>query len=397
MAEKGRVGSLRGLSKFIPARPRNRFFVYDVVVYASLILLAVYLVGNVSTNLARLNVHGGFSFLNGKQAGFGISETLIPYDAQSTYGRAIVVGLLNTLMVSCLTIVLSTVLGTIVGVLRLSPNRLLSGLASGYVELFRNTPLLLQLMFWYALILISLPNARDASPVLGAILFTNRGLFIPWMTSTGGFAWLYVALAVGLGASLMWRYFGKRYQGRSGVQIPVLIPSIIAMLAILIAAKVVSGVSLAVEWPRVAGFRIVGGVSLSPELATLLIGLTLYTSALIGEIVRSGLASVDRGLIEAARALGFHELKILRFITLPIATRAIVPPMTSQYLSLMKNSSLAVAIGYPDLASIINTVINQTGQAIEGIAILMGAYLTLSLLMSAALNAFNSRMALVQR
>lgn len=396
MAENRTVGSLK------PERPtyaagRHRFLKYDVVIYLSLLSLVAFVATNVITNLDRLNIRGGFSFLQGRQAGFGISETLIQYDSQASYGRAIVVGLLNTLLVSCLSIVSSTILGTLIGICRLGRNRLLSKLAHAYVELFRNTPLLLQLMFWYSLILVTLPSPRDASPLLGFALFTNRGLFLPWLASSHGFDWLYIGLAIGIGLGLAWRWFSRRRQQRTGVQMPVLIPALAAGLAVLAVADIVGGAELSVEWPRQAGFRIVGGLYLSPELSTLLVGLTLYTSALIGEIVRSGIASIDKGQIEAARSLGLHEVAILRLITLPLAVRVIIPPTISQYLSLMKNSSLAVAIGYPDLASIINTIINQTGQAIEGIAILMGTYLALSLSISTALNYFNRRMALVTR
>lgn len=397
MVEKGLVGRLSGTVRSLARAPRHRFLVYDLAVYAALVGAAIYVVGNVSANLARLHVRGGFAFLTDKQAGFGISETLIAYDAQASYGRAILVGLLNTLLVSGLSIVSSTLVGTTIGVLRLGTNRLLATLARAFVELFRNTPLLLQLMFWYAAILLSLPNAREASPVLGLALFTNRGLFLPAVASTGGFSWFVAGAAVGLGMAWAWRRFCRRWQSRTGAQLPVALPAAAAVLAALVIAKVASGTALSVEWPRQSGFRVVGGLSLSPELATLLIGLTLYTSALIAEIVRSGLASVDRGQIEAARSLGLHEVKILRFVTLPLAVRAVMPPMISQYLSLVKNSSLAVAIGYPDVASITNTIINQTGQAVEGITILMGTYLALSLSISAALNLFNTRMALVQR
>ncbi|TGP50709.1 ABC transporter permease subunit [bacterium M00.F.Ca.ET.230.01.1.1] len=397
MVEKRRIGGFAGAVRSIYDAPRGRFFLYDAIIFASLFLFLAFVVRNVSANLDRLHINGGFAFLQGKEAGFGISETLITYDAQSSYGRAIIVGLLNTLLVSCLTIVLSTVLGTIIGILRLGHNRLLSRLAHAYVELFRNTPLLLQLMFWYSLILISFPNPREATPVMGVALFTNRGLFLPWMASSGGYGWLYAGAAIGVGIGAAWTWFCKRRQRMTGVQIPSFLPSLVVILAVLAVAKICSGTALSVEWPTLTGFRVAGGLSLSPELATLLIGLTLYTSALIGEIVRSGILSVDKGQIEAARALGLHEGRILRLITLPLAIRAIVPPMISQYLSLMKNSSLAVAIGYPDLASIINTIINQTGQAIEGIAILMGTYLCLSLSISMVLNLINKRMALVQR
>ncbi|KAA1183948.1 ABC transporter permease subunit [Rhizobium tropici] len=397
MVDRQQTGVFSGKVRSATAGPRYRYFLYDAIIYVALALFIVFVVKNVSSNLARLNITGGFAFLQGKQAGFGISESLIAYDAQASYGRAVVVGLLNTLFVSCLTIVFSTVLGTVIGILRLGQNRPLSKLAQAYVELFRNTPLLLQLMFWYALILISFPGLREATPVLGIALFTNRGLFLPWMASSTGFGWFYVGTAAGILAAFAWRWICRQRQQRTGSQMPVFLPSVAAVALLLILSKVYSGTELSLEWPKQAGFRIVGGLSLSPELATLIIGLTLYTSALIGEIVRSGISSVQKGQIEAARALGLHEFTILRLVILPLAIRAIVPPLTSQYLSLMKNSSLAVAIGYPDLASIINTIINQTGQAIEGIGILMGTYLIISLGISLALNLFNKRMALVQR
>lgn len=397
MADRPQILGASGEHKPAQSGPRYRYLLHDAVIYIMLALVIVFVARNVSSNLDRLHITGGFAFLNGKQAGFGISETLISYDAKASYGRAVVVGLLNTLFVSCLTIVLSTILGTGIGVLRLGRNRLLSKLAQAYVELFRNTPLLLQLMFWYALILISFPGPREATPILGFALFTNRGLFLPWVLSSTGFGWLYAGTSLGVLTALIWRWVCRRRQQNTGVRMPVLLPSLAAWIILLAICKVYSGAALSLDWPQPTGFRIAGGVSLSPELATLVIGLTLYTSALIGEIVRAGIMAVQKGQIEAARALGLHELTILRLVVLPLAIRAIVPPLTSQYLSLMKNSSLAVAIGYPDLASIVNTIINQTGQAIEGIAILMGAYLSISIGISLVLNLFNKRMALVQR
>ncbi len=396
-AESGRLaGALRRL-RALRTMSRYRYFHYDVVVLALVLAFAAFVRFNVSSNLDRLHIGSGFSFLQGQQAGFGISETLIDYDSQSSYGRAILVGLLNTLMVSALAIGLSTILGTIIGVMRLGSSRLIAFLARSYVEVFRNTPLLLQLTFWYALILLSLPNPKNTSPILGVALFTNRGLFLPAPTSSSGFLWLYAGAAISLAMALGWRRFTLRRQRETGHRWPVALPVVLVALATLSVTLLACGATLGIDWPRPAGFRVVGGISLSPELTTLVGGLTFYTSALIAEIVRSGIMSVEKAQVEAARAMGLHEWQTLRLVTLPLAVRVIIPPTISQYLSLVKNSSLAVAIGFPEIASITNTIINQTGQAIEGIAILMGTYLTISLSISTLMNILNARLAVVRR
>jgi general L-amino acid transport system permease protein len=285
---------------------------------------------NTAQNLEARRIASGFAFL-WREAGFEIGETtFLAYGAADSYLRALAIGLANTFRVAALGVVLATVLGTLLGLARLSANWLLAKLAAAYVEVVRNVPLLVQLFFWYAIISESLPGPREALNPLAGVFLSNRGIFFP----------------------------------------------------------------LPGDVPAFSGFNFTGGASLTPEFAALLIGLVTYTAGFIAEIVRAGILSVPRGQIEAARSLGLTRRGALRFVILPQALRMIVPPMTSQFLNLIKNSSLAVAIGYPDLVSIANTTINQTGQAIEGIAIIMGVYLTISLSISALMNGYNRRVAL---
>jgi general L-amino acid transport system permease protein len=294
---------------------------------AAVLLLAGFLVSNALDNLAARNIASGFGFL-WRESGFEIGETPIAYSAADTYWRALVVGLANTVRVSAFAILLATLLGTAVGLSRLSANLLSRGLGALYVEFIRNTPLLVQLFFWYALISEVLPAPREALQPLPGVFLSNRGMFFPLPGSA----------------------------------------------------------------PALAGFNFVGGAHLSPEFAALLFGLTIYTAAFIAEIVRAGVLAVGRGQVEAAQALGLPRGPTLRHVVLPQSLRLIVPPLTSQYLNVIKNSSLAVAIGYPDFVSIVNTAINQTGQAIEGVAIIMAAYLTVSLSISAFMNWYNARL-----
>jgi general L-amino acid transport system permease protein len=317
--------------------PHRRALVYQALLALAVILAAAYFISNAVENLLARRIASGFGFLS-RQAGFEIGETtLVAYSAADSYFKALIVGLLNTFRVALPAIFFSTLLGTALGLSRLAPNWLLAKLASGYVELARNVPLVVQLFFWYAVITESLPAPADALSPLPGFFLSNRGFALP---------------------ALVW-------------QIPI-----------------------AIDYPMLSGFDFAGGVSLSPEFVALFLGLTLYTSAFIGEIVRAGILAVHRGQFEAARSLGLNNRQALRFIILPQALRVIVPPVTSQYLNCTKNSSLAVAIGYPDLVAIANTIINQTGQAIEGIAIIMLVYLTISLAIAGVMNWYNARIAL---
>ncbi len=355
-----------------------------------------WLVANTLHNLEVRRIAAGFGFLE-REAGFGIGEAPIPYAPTDTYARALFVGILNTLKVAAIGIVLATILGTLVGVARLSRNWLLARLAGAYVEVMRNVPLLVQLFFWYAL-LQGLPAPRRAEGWFGDTMFlTNRGVFLPAPVWQPAFAWALAAFAAGLVAALVWRARAKARQAATGER-PALLRTTLGLLLIPpLAVLALAGTAVQVDVPALQGFNIRGGWAVTPEFTALLVGLTLYTAAFIGEIVRAGILAVSKGQWEAAEALGLDRGATLRLIVLPQALRVIIPPTTSQYLALTKNSSLAVAIGYPDLVSVANTTINQTGQAIEGVAIIMAAYLTVSLSISAVMNWYNRRIALVER
>lgn len=363
---------------------------WQAVLYLGTLALFGYLGSNLFANMRRLGLSPGFAFLD-HAANFGIGETLIHYAAGDSYLRAIVVGLLNTVEVSITGCLLATVIGVGVGVARLSANPLISRVAQGYVEILRNTPLLLQLFAWSQLLHL-LPNPRQALQPLPGVRLSNRGLFLPSLDAGGHGATIAVAglLLAGLAAVVLrWQ---RRSTGRTGPGarvLAVVVPVGLPLLAVLIA-----GVPMAIDVPALKGFNIVGGLTLTPEFAALALGLAVNASASIAETVRGGILSVARGQWEAGESLGLHRLTTLRLIILPQALRIIVPVMTSSYLSLAKNSSLAVAIGFPELVSILNTTANVTGQALETIFIMMVVYLSLSLLVSVLMNAYNRRSAI---
>jgi general L-amino acid transport system permease protein len=355
-----------------------------------------YLFNNTQANLARSNIQVGFDFL-GREAGFEIAEAPIAYDATHTYGRAFLVGVLNTLYVSLLGIVLATFLGTFVGVARLSSNWLVAKLASSYVEVMRNVPLLLQLFAWYVFFTEMLPPVRQAIEIGGVVFMSQRGMSYAWPVAHPAHVYAGVGFVAGVVAFLVYRAYARKRQQATGAQLPLLLPALGFMVGIPLVAWLAGGAPTELDLPKLAGFGMRGGRNLSPEFTALLIGLTTYTAAFIAEVVRGGILAVDRGQTEAAQALGLSPGKTLRLVTLPQALRVIVPPMTSQYLNLTKNSSLAVAIGYPELVSVANTSMNQTGQAIEAIAILMAVYLAISLVIAIVMNIYNSRVRLVER
>ena len=342
---------------------------------------------NTATTLERLGVKPGFAFLN-RNAPFEIGEAMIPYKAGDTYARAILVGLLNTIKVAVLGCILATVLGVALGIARLSGNLLLANLVRWYVELIRNIPLLLQLFFWSA-VTHAFPPPKQAINAFDAIFLSSRGVYVPSIGIGGGPEWLGLLVAItlalaGLLASGLWRRLGFR----------VIVTGLAAALLGLVGTVALAGGSFVVDVPRLGGFNIRGGWTLTPEFAALLIGLVVKFSASIAEIVRAGIESVSRGQWEAARSLGLHPGQIVRLIVLPQALRVITPLATSSYLDLTKDSSLAVAIGYPDLVNVINTSSNTTGQSLETLAILVAAYLTLNLSVSALMNLYNRRVAL---
>ncbi|MEJ2435165.1 MAG: amino acid ABC transporter permease [Pseudolabrys sp.] len=378
--------------------PRVRSIAYQLVLFAAVAFLVYGAASNAIDNLARAHITSGFGFWN-TTAGFDISQTLISYSADaSTYGRAFWVGLLNTLLVAGLGILFATVLGFIIGISRLSKNWLLAKAAGGYVETIRNIPLLLQLLFWYNAVLKSLPIVRESYTFPGGIYLNNRGLILPEPVLQGDFDWVITALAAGIVASIGFYLWARRRQMRTGQQSPVFWVSLALIVGLPVAVALLLGFPVQFNYPKAGRFNILGGVGVQPEFLALLCGLSIYTGAFIAEVVRAGILAVSRGQIEAAYSLGLKPGPTLRLIVVPQAMRVIIPPLTSQYLNLTKNSTLAVAIGYPDLVQVFTgTVLNQTGQAVTVVAITMAVYLTISLITSLAMNLYNRRVALVER
>jgi len=377
--------------------PKVRGIAYQAVLCAIILFLAWSAIHNAAENLARAKIASGFGFWD-NTAGFDISQTLIEYQATSTYGRAFWVGLLNTLLVAGLGIVLATILGFLIGIARLSKNWLLARMAGFYVETIRNIPLLLQLLFWYNAVLKALPGTRESLAFPGGAFLNNRGLFLPQPVFEPAARFALIALVVGIIASIGYRAWARRRQMRTGQQAPVLWVVLGLIIVLPLAALALSGFPISFNFPEAGRFNIRGGIEVLPEFMALLFGLVIYTAAFIAEVVRAGIRSVSKGQTEAAYSLGLRPGPTLRLVVIPQAMRVIIPPLTSQYLNLTKNSSLAVAIGYPDLVQIFaGTVLNQTGQAVEVIVITMAVYLTISLVTSALMNLYNRRMALVER
>lgn len=374
-----------------------RAVLFQILIVLAVLAVGWYLVHNTLANLAQRKIATGFSFL-GREAGFSIGESLIPYSAADTYLHAIWVGIFNTLLVSVIGIILATILGTLVGIARLSNNWLVARLASVYVEGLRNIPLLLQLFFWYQLVAEALPPVRQALKLIPEYVFlSQKGLRFPHVMPDGIYPWMGLLVLIGIGASIFWRRSVRKHQEATGKLRPLLGPTLGLLFGPALLIWLVAGAPLALEKPELRGFDFRGGGTLSPEIMALLMGLVTYTATFIAENVRAGIMSVPKGQWEASRALGLPNGRALRLVILPQALRVIIPPMTSQYLNLTKNSSLAVAIGYPDLVSILNTTINQTGQGIEGVALIMAAYLTVSLSISGFMNWYNKRIALIER
>ncbi|MCZ7656644.1 MAG: amino acid ABC transporter permease [Xanthobacteraceae bacterium] len=378
--------------------PRVRSIAYQVALCAIIVFLAYSAIQNAAENLARARIASGFEFWDAT-AGFDISQTLIEFSAaSSTYGQAFWVGLLNTLLVAGLGIVFATILGFLVGIARLSRNFLVARIAGGYVELIRNLPLLLQLLFWYNAVLKALPDMRESYQLVGGGFLNNRGLFLPSPLFQPGANLILVAFLLGLAGAIGYRAWARRRQERTGQQAPVLWVSLALIVGLPLLAFLAAGMPVAFEFPEKGRFNIRGGVEVLPEFVALLFGLVIYTAAFIAEVVRAGILAVSKGQTEAAYAVGLRPGQTLRLVIIPQAMRVIVPPLTSQYLNLTKNSTLAVAIGYPDLVQVFTgTVLNQTGQAVEVVMITMAVYLTISLVTSALMNWYNARIALVER
>jgi general L-amino acid transport system permease protein len=375
---------------------RKRALLWQVLVVAGVIAAIWFIASNTIENLRTLGVPLGLDFLD-FPAGFAISFSLIPTDLDSSIGRLIVAGILNTLLATAICVVLSTFIGFLVGVLRLSGNYLISRLATVYVEAVRNVPLLVQLLFWYVAIVKFFPNVRQSISLNDMVFLSNRGIYAPRPVPQDDFSIVLVALAVGIAIAFGIRRWAKRRQEATGKQFPIGLSALGAILLLPILVSVLLGNPVEWELPALQGFNFQGGIVLQPELATLVIGLSIYTAAFIAEIVRGGILAISHGQTEAAYALGLRPSRTLRLVIVPQALRIIVPPLTSQYLNIAKNTTLAGAIAYPDIFSIIGTSLNQTGRAVENIAIMMGFFLLLSLIISWFMNWYNRRIALVER
>nr|WP_249147348.1 ABC transporter permease subunit [Bradyrhizobium jicamae] len=375
--------------------PRVAGLFWQVVVVGIAVAIVAFLWSNAVHNLSVRRISTGFAFL-GREAGMPIADSWIDYSPKNTYLRAFIVGIVNTLRVAVIGIVLATVVGTLVGIARLSTNWLLSRLAAVYVEVLRDLPLLLQLLFWYVL-MQGLPAARQAWKPVEGVFLSNRGLILPSIPLSAPNWWTILALIAGLIVLQLVRrrlIAQQMLDGRARPAWPYALGLVVALPALV---SYLAGASWSITLPELRGFNFVGGLTLAPEYFALLIALVTYTSAFIAEIVRSGIQAVPRGQWDAAKALGLKRSFALQHIVLPQALRVIIPPMTSQYLNLTKNSSLAVAVGYQDIVSIANTTLNQTGQAIESIALIMMVFLTISLGISFFMNWYNARIALVER
>jgi len=385
-------------SKAIPFYndPKKRAILFQIGTLLLVGLLSFYLISNTITNLEKQSIATGIGFLQ-KEAAFEIGETPIEYSAADTYGRALVVGFLNTLIVSSVGIIITILLGTLIGVARLSSNWIVSKLAGWYIELFQDIPVLLQLFFWYAFFYNILPSPKQAlNPVVGVFL-SNRGLVFGIPESHPVFKYMALAMVIACIGIYFLRRWARARQEQTGQLFPVFRVALAALIGFPLLTWILGGAPTAMNIPTLQGFNFVGGRNISPEFTALLLGLILYTAAYVAEVVRAGIQSVNKGQTEAAMSMGLKPAFVLNLVILPQALRVIIPPLTSQMLNLTKNSSLAVAIGYPDFVSVAGTTINQTGQAIEGVALMMIVYLTLSLITSAFMNWYNKKMKLVER
>jgi general L-amino acid transport system permease protein len=376
--------------------PGKRAIGFQVVTFMMVGLLAWYLVSNTLTNMEKQAIASGFGFLE-REASFEIGESLIAYSAADTYGKALLVGVLNTLKVSFIGIVLCLIIGLFVGVARLSTNWLVKKLAMIYIEVMQNIPVLLQLFFWYALFYEMFPGPRQALNPLAGVFICNRGVALAVPAAHPAHFYMFVALMLGLGLGFCLKKWAQKRKYDTGKDFPVLWPFLGLSLGLPFIVWMVFGAPIQMDVPEMKGFNFQGGIMLSPEFIALLMGLVIYTSAFVAEAVRAGIQAVSRGQTEAAMSIGLKKKHILNLVILPQALRVIIPPLTSQMLNLTKNSSLAIAIGYPDFVSVANTTINQTGQSIEGVAMIMACYLTFSISTSIFMNWYNKKSKLVER
>jgi general L-amino acid transport system permease protein len=373
-----------------------RALLYQVLALGLIALGVWFLAHNTMENMRVRGIQSGFDFLTGP-AGFDIGEMMIPYESVDPYWKAFLVGVLNTLRVAIIGIVLTTLLGTLIGVGRFSNNAIVRGLCYGYVEMFRNIPVLLQLLVWYLVLTEWLPNPDEPLSVAGLVFLSKGGLSYPVPVWGTGQALAGLGLLVGAALAWVWARKARTLFEATGQVRPVLLPAICLLVGGALVGWLAGGAPMAWNLPKVGDVSVEGGSSFTPEFISVLLGLTFYTASFVAEVVRAGIASVPRGQSEAASALGLGKGQQMRLVVLPQALRVIIPPMTNQYLNLTKNSSLAVAIGYPDVVSISNTAINQTGRAVECIALIMLVYLTTSLTTSGIMNWYNTRSAIKER
>jgi len=376
--------------------PKKRAIIFQLLSIGFVGLIIYYLASNTVLNLQKQSIATGFGFLK-KEAAFEIGESLIPYSAADTYIRALLVGALNTIKVSFVGIVVTILLGTIIGVARLSTNWLLAKLSAIYIEVMQDLPILLQLVFWYAIFYESLPPPSEALCPGAGVYLCKRGVAFTVPEAHPAHAYMLIAFLLGCVAAYFIRRWARKRQEKTGQYFPVFRASLALILGLPLIVWLAAGSPMKMDAPKLTGFNFEGGLTVSPEFMALLLGLVLYTSAFVAEVVRAGIQSVGKGQREAAMSIGLRPTQVLNLVILPQALRVIVPPLTSQMLNLTKNSSLAVAIGYPDFVSVANTTINQTGQSIEGVALIMAVYLVFSLSTSAFMNWYNKRVALVER
>jgi general L-amino acid transport system permease protein len=376
------------------ARVRGVF--YQVFALGFVVVVGFYLVTTTMRNLDTRHISSGFTFLQ-RNAAFEIGESIIPYTAASTYGHVLLAGFLNTLKVGFIGIILTVILGTVIGIARLSKNWLISKIAAGYIEIFQDLPILLQLFFWYALFYESLPAPRNALALFNGVYLCKRGLILAVPEPHPAYIYMAVSFVAGCLGVYLLRRWAKKRQERTGQYFPVFRVSLGILLGFPLLIWLAAGTPLKMDVPKLVGFNFRGGMTFSPEFVSLLLGLILYTSAFVAEVVRAGIQSVHKGQWEAAMSIGLRPSYALNLVVLPQALRVIIPPLTSQMLNLTKNSSLAVGIGYPDFVSVASTTINQTGQSIEPILMIMAVYLFFSLTTSAFMNWYNKKIAIVER
>ena len=377
--------------------PDNRAIIYQVLALVLIFFVAYFVLNNMFINIEKRGINTGFDFLS-SEAGFGILQSLIAYDESDSHGKVFIVGLLNTILVSVIGIIFATIIGLLVGIGRLSKNFMVAKLSMIYVETFRNIPILLQILFWYNVVLAALPSPKQSISFFDSIFFNNRGLYIPRPILESGFTAVIIAFILAIVAVIFLSKWANKRHDETGEEFPTLWVSLGILISAPILIFFVSGTPATLEYAELKGFNFRGGWTLIPELLALAFALSIYTATYIAEAVRAGIEAVPKGQKEAAHALGLKEHIILKKVVLPQALRVIIPPVINQYLNLTKNSSLATAIGYPELVTIFaGTSLNQVGQAIEIILMTMAVYLTISIVISIIMNYINEKIKIKER